>query len=161
MKVVTIDRAKWVNGTVLRESYDDSALKTKEGLMCCLGFGVNQACNIPQTKLVGVSSPESFDDGDEGSPLTKYLPRLEKAGFININTQEVGEGQEPYSYVTDSDVVKRLIKANDDPTLRPSVRERRVVAGFRQLGLRVRFIGKTADAIAKVRKVRGLEAYEE
>lgn len=132
LKLLVIDRAKWINGTVTKsvqrldeagryaeDSYVDSALQVDEGTntvkgkMCCLGFYAKQICGLRKADILGVSMP------DECSAW----PSTDK-----LSSHKVG---------------KPFANTNDDEKLSPKVREARLTKRFKKvLEVRVKFVGK-------------------
>ena len=112
-----IDRAKWRTGanSPIETGVGQTQLLNKEGYMCCLGFRCHQM-GIPEKDLLGMGSP--------GSIITDWdIPDL-------INSR----GNTPFT--------AEAVRINDDSSITPEEREKRITKHFATIGVTVEFKGK-------------------
>lgn len=128
-KAFTIDRAKWWRG----KGPDDSRLWTDRNCGCCLGHYAI-ACGIDQNRLVGIAYPSVLANADALGGRVR-IPGMTTPHRLYMN------------WTTNSQRAIDLANANDDPGS-DATRERRIRAGFRKIGVRVRFVGKGNPAEA-------------
>jgi hypothetical protein len=125
----TIDRAKWLNGSIP----DDSALRDTKGRMCCLGFYA-KACGVKAKPLTGKGYPHQ---------LTIGLPNEMDWLIESANTDGRGGHGSNAAY--------NLVRANDDDMagITRRERERSIKAQFRAAGITVKFTGRYPAKSAK------------
>jgi hypothetical protein len=118
LKIITIDRAKWLQG---KEKHNGGSFlrRQTDGKKCCLGFALTQ-CGYKK-KVTNIGCPEDLD-----FPLPAPLKFL-------LNKKTSG----------DSGTAVRLMDINDDDRkLTPAKREEKIAKIFAANGLRARFVGK-------------------
>lgn len=141
-KVLVINRAKWRNGgdsNDLQDTYDadkcdkfgETFLLNDDGFMCCLGFDA-VACGIPKNDILNTSDPISLI-GNSEDLVDSTLKR-----YARFRIKSSGGG----TWCDNSAAVKAALSANDDSTLTPTTREKRVRAALLKLGWdEVKFVG--------------------
>ena len=124
MRSVVIRRRHWVRGG------GDAALRTGTGQSCCLGFAA-RACGLRTPSGSGTFSDllRAIQD-DKGIAAahaaakkipTKLRPSLAGGDWI------------------DSDLHEEMVATNDDSSINPKDREKKIAAGLRTAGLKVVF----------------------
>jgi hypothetical protein len=119
-RVLTVDRGKWLCGSLRESVFGISRLRNDAGMMCCLGFDAI-ACGVPADRIRGAFRPGDLE--------TKGLPESYVASRVNTKGQ-----RHP---------VELAIAANDARAISQQERERRVRKHLMKLGWDdVRFVGK-------------------
>lgn len=103
MKVLTIERSKWIRGDAF-----DTALLNDNGKMCCLGFDAI-ACGLPAALIDGRGNPDGIDD----RALENFPDYLKSRRFI----------ADDFGITRQSAIVDRAIKHNDDNDIDDEARE--------------------------------------
>lgn len=119
--ILVIDRAKWLNGRVIKDTCYDSVLYSKEyplrGMMCCLGF-YGRSVGVPVAKLRN----------------TCYLEPVGKCEWLGAGERKCTPQQ-------------ALVDVNDDASLSNRDREQKLKQLFKQHGIIVKFVGKAAKSV--------------
>jgi len=125
-----VDRSKWACS--VKRHYDmghgfmfSTALKDAYGYQCCLGFAIEQM----------------YEDAD-GAPLDCRGARYPRHVGALEDLSVVGEAWNGVDSITDTELSKKAVAINDDKTIRPSDKERRLKALFRKHGIEVEFTGE-------------------
>jgi hypothetical protein len=113
VKSFTIDRKIWLRGIGPEQSL---LLRESDCKKCCLGI-YGTACGIPDKAMLNVESPDQV-----------------KNSFAKRFGQWMFDG-----YDDVSDVCSQLMTHNDNESLKPKEREKRITAGFAKAGIKVRF----------------------
>jgi hypothetical protein len=117
----TIDRKKWLNGTVFRNEPDTASLmRNEKGQMCCLGF-YGAACGLSARALTDKSDPS-------------LVPGLPKEMHW-LTQDDVPFGAVPSNACYD------LMNANDTFAYDDEEREEEVARLFAKRGIEVLFAG--------------------
>ena len=87
-------------------------------MKCCLGI-YGTVCGIPNKAMCNVESPDQVEN--------LYIKRFGQWMFDDYRRDEV------------SSVCGQLMNNNDDKSLKPKEREKRITAGFAKAGIKVRF----------------------
>lgn len=118
----TIDRSKWLNGSI---SYD-SAMRDTKGRMCCLGF-YGKACGVKAKAMTGIGYPHQLDATAVPDEM-HWL--IEEFGAFNT-----GRGR-------NTPHCTQLVGDNDSDLLAKREREARIKKGFKEAGITVKFVGR-------------------
>lgn len=121
-----VDRALWKNSHTFPGTSSELLTQTEDGLqtMCCLGFVCNQL-GIPKQDLLYRSTPLCL----EGRWTIPYL--------IMEKRSKMGE-----DYWTDSELSDDAIQINDDNSIAPKDKEKKLKELFAKHNLGIKFIGK-------------------
>lgn len=112
MKKLIITRSKWFRG----KGSERSALLTRNGKMCCLGF-LGLACGLQKKDMRNSGAPSEISE--------ELLAKWSK-GIIRSNAMDSALG-----------VI--MMGINDDPSLKPKYREVRLKGLFERINYRVEF----------------------
>lgn len=118
---VTIDRSKWRTGCFregIATGQGYTKLLNKEGFMCCLGF-VCEAAGVHSDDLLQVENP--YELGVDVPELTEWLH-----GHV----------------YDDSELSLSAIEINDDPDLRASEKEQKLLELFKDSPYELEFVGE-------------------
>lgn len=128
MKKVVIDRARWWNGRYAKhtETFGVSHMLNFEGLMCCLGFAVNQVKKLSLEELQGEPSPEDVY-------RNRYDLRRKKSDIFCV------AGVDEFA---DTDFSHAAMVVNDSAWLPDSDRERVLRVLFKSADLNLVFEGE-------------------
>ena len=121
---LVIDRTKWYRG---KGSHGSALLRTKDELMCCLGFCLLQR-GFTSDELAEVGTPGEVVSVDRMRPdaLSKVV------GLVDLYDDESG--------LLETHVCNQLVDANDDPDIDDLTRERRITDLFAKIGVDVTFV---------------------
>ena len=129
-KKVVIDRATWMTG---RYDKSDSAgptyLLNGKGMMCCLGFALNQVCGVPKMDLRSKAMPRHLTVEKDLEPF---------ASTFSCNSW--GEGRQRIR--CDSDLTSAASTINDDADLTDAEREAKLVKLFAKDDIELSFTGR-------------------
>lgn len=114
MKLV-IDRTKWYRGK------ENSALRRKDGMQCCLGF-LGVACEVERKGLDGVFYPLNLGP-HSSDKWPSWL--FERSNFRHLRVEINGD----------------LAIINDDQKISDDQREKELTHEFKKHGVEVEFIG--------------------
>ena len=136
---VRINRAKWINGAygAYGESngYGYTSLCNEMDMRCCLGFAINQVCNIKYEDLEGVASPIEICVL-KNKKLTNKLSLF----INNIST-------EGYA-VEETLFTQEAIKINDDSMISLENREEMLIELFKENNIELTFYGNYPKEVA-------------
>ncbi len=110
-----VDRGRWIHGTGGASS---RLQRAEDGKRCCLGF-LCIAAGVPERHIVNRIRPWSLGQHEGAALIPEPLMRTD------VNAPAVG-----------------LMQDNDDPTLTDVVRERRLITGFKRIGIELTFTGR-------------------
>ena len=125
-----IDRAKWATGS---SGYAcDNHLLNDDGTMCCLGFFCNRVAKIKKDELLNVYDPKLLpEDLIENKKALKGL--VEKREWYHNSKR-----------FDNTDICNALLNTNDDVSLNNKEREKAIAGLFKELGYKVKFVGRYA-----------------
>ncbi len=128
----TIDRAKWLNGELIKR-YDDvgrgddapmSTLLHEGGTMCCLGFYAKE-CGVPRKVLAAACEPGAIISPKQ---TAKFSPKIVKWDEFNDRAHNTA-------------ITSNLIDANDNE-MPIAKREKKIISLFKKAGITCKIIGK-------------------
>ena len=152
---LTIDRSKWINGSVffpkgaksgtpsselfeqeekVNDKYGYTALLNQEGMMCCLGFAC-KAAGVPKDRLIDRSNPEHAAE-DTGH----LIP--------NLTDGHWDSEEEAWEDLHDSDFSRKAIDINDSCQYKHrATREADLKKLFHEYGIELKFTGRAPRSI--------------
>ncbi len=127
MLKVRINRANWACGGRYSKhnslNYSGNSLYDSEtGGMCCLGFAVNQLCNVSLNRLDGRVYPSDINDICPSDQVTKMFE------FVDLTQLRQFE--------------RKAVKINDESRLAYTKREKQLHKLFEKFGIKLEFYGE-------------------
>jgi hypothetical protein len=128
VKSFIVERKKWLRG----EGSEDSCLLTEGNRMCCLGFYA-EACGLDRKVIRGLSSPMKAVYATQGHFIENYKDKLStRKSDVIWKTKLVKSGR-------DTATCNDMMKINDDEHIDDTIRETKLTALFKKLGIRIKF----------------------
>lgn len=132
---IVIDRKRWSRGqnTGNTSLYNGKhSAQEERKFQCCLGFAINQGCNIHNVALAEISTPQDL------KPSSQKKVAKSPLAFLLDDHNEGKKGTTPE--FLDSSITENLISINDAQNISNKVREKKIAKIFDTQGVDVVFI---------------------
>lgn len=130
VKTFVVDRKKWLRG----EGDENSCLLTRGNRMCCLGFYA-EACGLDRKVIRNIATPSNAVKVTKGEPtaVDREYREVSRKSDVVWKTKLVNISGD------DSITCGRMMSVNDDEDITDEVRETKLTALFKALGIKVKF----------------------
>lgn len=126
-KTVVIDRARWLTGRYDRNSsVGPTYLLNSKGMMCCLGFALNQVCGVPKKDL-------------RSKPMPRHL--IVERNLEPFAWTSKRDWEQQYARC-DSTLTWDASSINDDDSFTDAEREEKLIKLFAKEDIELSFTGR-------------------